>query len=39
MPTRDRSWPATHVVRQAEPVKDFITKLATVPLSRADAAT
>jgi hypothetical protein len=39
MLTRDRSWPAAHVARQAEPVKEFITKLATVLLSRADAAT
>ena len=38
MPTRDRSWPGTHVARQAEPVEDFITRLVVGRLSRADAA-
>jgi hypothetical protein len=38
MPTRDRSWPGEHVARQAEPVEDFITRLVTGRLARADAA-
>jgi len=38
MPTRDRSWPGTHVARQAGPVEDFITRLVVGRLSRADAA-
>ena len=38
MPTRDRSWPGEHVARQAEPVEEFITRLVTGRLSRADAA-
>ena len=38
MPTRDRSWPGEHVARQAEPVEEFITRLVTGRLARADAA-
>jgi site-specific DNA recombinase len=38
MPTRDRSWPGEHVARQAGPVEEFITRLVTGRLARADAA-